>query len=107
MQTSINNVETAVATETSARQAADSALDTRVDALEAVVTKYSANIGNGSSTAIVVSHALNSADVVVSVREVATGNVVVCGVNVTDANSVTLNFSTAPASNALRVTVLS
>lgn len=118
MQTSINNVEAAVAaldttyatdaalaSETSARESADSALDGRLDALEAVVTKYAANVGNGSSTAITVSHGLSSSDVIVQVREVSSGEVVACGITVVDSGSVTLNFNSAPASNSLRVVV--
>ncbi|MEG1433783.1 hypothetical protein [Eubacterium sp.] len=68
--------------------------------------KYAAAIGNGSATSIAVTHNLGTQDVTVTVREAATPyNVVMCDVQVTSANVVTLLFATAPASGAYRVTV--
>lgn len=71
-----------------------------------VAKKYSALIGNGSLTSIAVTHNLNSQDAHVIVREVSSNAVVFCDVVMTDANNVTLGFTTAPASNALRVSVI-
>lgn len=71
-----------------------------------VARKYGALIGDGSSVSIAVTHSLNSTDVVVSVRDASTGEVVICDVTYTSANVVTLGFSSAPASNALRATVI-
>lgn len=69
--------------------------------------KYATNIGNGASTSIIVNHALNSQDVVVTVRETASPyNVVYPDVQMTDANNVTIVFGTAPSANAYRVIVV-
>ena len=69
--------------------------------------KYSQSVGTGSSTSIVVTHNLNSRDVVVSVREVASPYaVVLCDVEHTNVNSITLRFASAPTNNQYRVTVV-
>jgi hypothetical protein len=69
--------------------------------------RFSQNVGDGSATSIAVTHNLNTQDCEVYVRE-ATGSLrfVICEVQHTSVNSVTLLFDAAPASNALRVTVL-
>jgi hypothetical protein len=67
--------------------------------------KFSANIGNGSLTSIAVSHNLGSQDLSVSVRDASTHAGVLADWVATDANTVTLTFAVAPASNAYRVTV--
>ena len=68
--------------------------------------KFSANIGNGSSTAIAVTHNLATQDVAVTVREAASQAGVLVDWVATDVNTVTLNFAVAPASNAYRTTVI-
>lgn len=69
--------------------------------------KYSANVGDGSSTTITVNHALGTRDVNVQVyRNSSPWDTVVCDVERTDTNNVTLKFATAPASNAYRVVVI-
>ena len=68
--------------------------------------KYAATIGNGSLTSIAVTHGLGTQDVVVSVREVSTNKVVYCDVTMTSTTQVTLAFTSAPASNSLRVTII-
>ena len=69
------------------------------------IKRYAANIGNGTSTSIAVTHSLNSLDVVVEVYEIATGESVGVGVTRTSANVVTIEAIPAPATNALRVVV--
>lgn len=71
-----------------------------------VSNSYSATIGTGSATSINVDHNLGTADVVVSVHTVATGEEVDCDVVKSTANRVVLTFATAPALNALRCTVI-
>jgi hypothetical protein len=71
-----------------------------------VARKYSANIGNGSSTSIAVNHALGTRDVTVSVHDASTFEEVEVDVVKTDTANVTVTFATAPASNAYRVTVI-
>ena len=77
------------------------AIDTSV-----VARKFSANIGNGASTSIAVTHSLGTKDVSVTIRTVADDSIVLADVVATDTNNVTVTFATAPASNAYRVTVL-
>ncbi len=71
-----------------------------------VARKFSANIGNGSSTSIAVTHNLGTKDVKVTVRTVADDSHVLADVVSTDVNNVTVTFATAPATNAYRVTVV-
>lgn len=82
--------------------AADSiSVDTSV-----VARKYSANVGNGSSTSIAVNHNLGTKDVHVTVYDSSTNEEVLPDVVHTDTNNVTLTFATAPASNAYRCVVI-
>jgi hypothetical protein len=70
-----------------------------------VVRKYSATIGDGSSTTITVTHSLGSKDGVLSVRQVSDDAEVECDVVWSSTTQVQLTFAVAPASSALRVTV--
>ena len=70
------------------------------------VNKYAVTIGNNSSTSIAVTHNLGNSDVIVSVRQVSDNAVVECDVVITSNTVATLNFAVAPATNALRVTVI-
>jgi len=71
-----------------------------------ITRKYAVNVGNGSSTDITVTHNLNSKDVVVSIREVATDDEVIAEISRPTANTVEVSFNIAPASNAYRVVVI-
>lgn len=72
----------------------------------AVVTrKYAATIGDGTSTTLTVTHNLNSMDVVVSVRVVATGEQVLVDNVANGVNTLQLTFGTAPSTGQYRVTV--
>lgn len=70
-------------------------------------TKYSADVGNGSLTSIVITHNLNTRDVIVQLRLTGTPYT---GVEVeweaTSVNTLTLKFATAPTTAQYRVTVL-
>jgi hypothetical protein len=70
-----------------------------------VVRKLSATIGNGALTSIPVTHSLGTRDITVCVYDAATYEEIGCDVVHTDANTVTLGFAAAPASNSLRVVV--
>lgn len=77
------------------------AIDTSV-----VTRKVAANVGDGSATAIVVTHSLGTRDVDVTVRTVAAPyEEVLVDNEATDANTVTLRFGTAPASGAYRAII--
>jgi phage-related tail fiber protein len=68
--------------------------------------KFAVSIGNGALTSIPVVHNLGSIDVFAQARDSATGAVVEPDIVVTDANTVTFGFQLAPATNAIRVTVI-
>lgn len=69
-----------------------------------VARKFSTTIGNGSSTSFPVAHNLNTRDVqVVVYRNSAPWDEVQTDNERTDNNTVTVRFSTAPASNEYRV----
>lgn len=68
--------------------------------------KYEANVGDGVATSIVVTHNLNTQDVVVMLREVASPYaVVMTDIEITSVNTITLKFATAPTSGQYRVVV--
>jgi hypothetical protein len=69
--------------------------------------KYSAAVGDGSATSIVVTHNLNTQNVTVTIRETASPyNVVMTDIQITSVNTITLIFATAPASGKYTVTVV-
>jgi hypothetical protein len=59
----------------------------------------------GGATANIITHNLNTTDVLVQVREVATNDVIGCDIQMTSVNTVTLGFTTAPAANSHRVVI--
>lgn len=68
--------------------------------------KYVANIGNGTATAITVTHNLNTTDITVTLREAATPyNVVITDIQIVDVNNIKLLFALAPTSGQYRVVV--
>lgn len=69
-----------------------------------VMRKYAANVPGGN-TQVTITHNLNSRDVSVSVREVASGDLVLVGVTASTVNSVVLDFAQAPQANQFRVVV--
>lgn len=77
------------------------AIDTSV-----VARKQSFTIGDGSTTAIAVTHTLGTKDVVVQLRQNSDDSVVYADVVCTSTTVVTITFAVAPASSAIRVTVI-
>ena len=78
------------------------AIDTAV-----VARKFTAVIGNGSLTAIPVTHSLGNQWVTCQVfRNSTPFDLIDCEVELTDTNTVTLRFATAPAASAFRVVVI-
>jgi hypothetical protein len=81
--------------------AVTAAIDTSV-----VVRKYAANVGDGTSTAITVTHSLSTRDVQVTVYDNSSPYAeVICDVEHTTTTAITLRFSVAPTSNQYRVVV--
>jgi hypothetical protein len=72
--------------------------------LHAVARKAVATIGDGSATSFTVAHTLGQ-DVTVSVRDTATGELVMAGVSC-GVSSVTIDFASAPSADAYRVVII-
>lgn len=68
--------------------------------------KYTSTIGDGSTTAIAVTHSLGTQDVIAQVRDASTNAVVECDVTQTSTSVTTFTFSVAPASNAYKVVII-
>ena len=68
--------------------------------------RYAANIGDGSSTTIKVTHNLGSEDVTIAVREVSTKQIVMVDTQIVDSNSIQILFASAPTSGQYRVVVI-
>lgn len=68
------------------------------------VSKYTAP--NGGTATDVITHNLNTNDVTVSIRDVSTGQHVWADTYVTDVNTVTVMYGSAPAASSLRITVI-
>lgn len=66
---------------------------------------YTELVGNGVNTSYVVNHALNTNAVQVQVFDEATGELVEPCITLTDDNNVTVQFTTAPTTDAYRVVV--
>jgi hypothetical protein len=67
---------------------------------------YAQNAGDGSNLSYIIAHNFNTQDVIVQVRDNSSPYAyVVCDVEATTVNAVTVRFSVAPASNKYRVIV--
>lgn len=78
---------------------------TRIDT-SVVTRKFAVAVGDGSSTAITVTHNLATRDVSVTLYDASTFDEVETDINHATTNTVTLTFAAAPASNAFRCLVL-
>jgi hypothetical protein len=71
-----------------------------------VVTKYAANVGDGTATSYTITHNLGTKDVQVCVYDNSSPYAeVICDVQHTSTTAITLLFSVAPTSNQYRVVV--
>lgn len=66
------------------------------------MTRFAADIGDGSTTAITVTHNLGTLDLVVAIYRKSDGVEVVADITHATTNTITVTFATAPASNAYR-----
>lgn len=71
----------------------------------APAARYTTLIGNGSDTAITITHNLAARPVHVSVYDASTWVEVECDVSLPSTNTATLTFATAPGTDAYSVTV--
>lgn len=67
---------------------------------------YYATIGDGTATSISVNHALNSNNIIITVKETATGNIVYPDIIQTNANYMLLSFVTAPTTNQYSISLV-
>ena len=77
------------------------AIDTSI-----VPRKYAVAVGDGTSTTITVTHNLNSRDVIITLYDATTYEVVDCDMVNATVNTVTLTFATAPTTNKYRCVVI-
>lgn len=66
---------------------------------------YAANVGNATNTSFVLTHGLNTRDVIVSIYDNTTFEEVITDVVLTSTTQVTVSFATAPSLNAYRVVI--
>lgn len=71
-----------------------------------VARKYVASIGDGTTTAIAVTHSLGTKDVIVQLRMNSDDSFVYADAVATSTSVVTITFATAPASSAVRIVVI-
>ncbi len=72
-----------------------------------ITKKFVASIGDNASTAITVTHNLNTTDVIIQTRMVAsTFDYVYCDMQIIDANSIKCIFAVAPTTSSIRVIVI-
>ena len=72
-----------------------------------VALVHSEDFGNGVASSYTIHHELATRNVVVSIRENATGDVVGCDITILDENNVSLtNFNVIPTSNQFNATVI-
>lgn len=70
------------------------------------VQKYSTTIGNGSSTSYTVTHNLGTSDICVSAVQVSSNQNVWIQYTINNTNSITLTFTSAIASNSIKIVVM-
>jgi len=74
--------------------------------LNARTRKYATNIGDGTNTSFNISHNLGTNQVVVSIYDKSTGEMVYTDVSRVDANTISVSFASAPATNAYEVVIV-
>ena len=80
---------------------------TITNTLATKANKYSTTLGNGTNTSFVVTHNLNSRDVVITIRETGTPYAqVITDVEMTTVNTVTVKFAVAPTSAQYTITII-
>jgi hypothetical protein len=77
-----------------------------VSKVTGALRKAVATAGDGAATTIVINHNLGTQDVIVSIRDAASGEVRLDDWKPTDNNNISLTYGVAPAANSIRVTVI-
>ncbi|RKZ84299.1 MAG: hypothetical protein DRQ39_08495 [Gammaproteobacteria bacterium] len=81
-------------------------LQQKLNSLPLGAAAFSEDIGDGSSTAYVIAHNLNSIDVQYQLRENSTGDVMEADFQSSDANNGLVTFNVAPTASQYRITIL-
>jgi len=81
-------------------------LQTKLDALPFGAQHYGVDLGDGVSVAFVVAHGLGSTDVHQQLYDNATGAVMECDMQITDANNCLFSFNIAPTTNQYHAVIL-
>lgn len=97
-------VELATVTEAEART--DTTRAVTPAGLATFTRKFTGTIGNGTLTSIPVTHGLATQTVTAQVFEVSSNEMVMCDVIQTSTTVTTFRFTTAPATNSLRVVIV-
>jgi len=71
-----------------------------------LIQKFAADCPSAAGTTAVVAHALGTTDVVVQVYDNTTDEMILCDVDITDLNTVTLSFGASQLQNAFRCVVV-
>ena len=66
---------------------------------------YKTSIGDTTTTSFVITHSLNTKDVIVQLFDTSTFDTVYADVIRNSVNQVTINFTSAPATNDIRVLI--
>lgn len=98
-----NNLEFATQAETEARSRND--VIVTPDTLINFGKRYTATIGDGSSTSIAVTHSLGTKEVISQVRQASDDAIVECDIVNTSTTVTTFSFAVAPASSAIKVVI--
>ena len=106
-QLPIANGGTSASTETTAREnlAAGGTQGSGVS-VPVLTRKVSKTIGNGADTSFTIQHGFGTREVIIQVYDAATYDTVIADTVRTDTNNVTVQFSSAPSSNAYQVVVI-
>lgn len=94
-----------LATQAEAQAKTDSTKALTAASVADFARKYTGLIGDGSATAIAVTHGLGSQYVTAQVYDASTNVQVECDVTLTSGTQTTFTFAAAPASNAYRVVI--
>lgn len=70
-----------------------------------LVKKFAVSIGDGSTTALTVTHSLGTKDVIVAIYDNSTFDEIIADINHATTNTLTITFAVAPTTNQYRVVV--
>ncbi|RKZ88575.1 MAG: hypothetical protein DRQ39_02205 [Gammaproteobacteria bacterium] len=81
-------------------------LQAKLNALPIGAASYAVDVGDGSSVAFVIAHALNNTDLQMQLYENSTGAVMECDMQISDANNCLYTFNAPPSANQYRAIIL-